>query len=103
MGKKQRNSPKRLFRRRRLPADVVRVIDRLTQDSPELRGIVTEAVAVFDSQAFWEAFVLVPPHQRAVILTALRDAALGLRDGKPCDFCPEAAARHVRFLAIGRS
>jgi hypothetical protein len=37
----------------------------------------------------------------AEIATAWREAFAGLRDGRPCDFCP-AAAGHVRFLAVER-
>jgi hypothetical protein len=99
VSKKRRTKPRRLFKQRRLPTAVVLAIDRLTADCPELRGILTEAVAVFDSQAFWEAFILVPPYQRAATLLALRDAADALRNGKPCDFC-EGKAKRIRFTAI---
>ncbi|MFI5460424.1 MAG: hypothetical protein ACHRXM_33830 [Isosphaerales bacterium] len=84
-------------------AEVMRVIDSLTQDCPALRVIVAEALTVFDNEAFWEALVSIPPHQRAIVLLALRDAAWAIRDAKPCDFCLEAQARHIRFLAIDQA
>jgi hypothetical protein len=100
MSKKRPNpKPKRLFRQHRIPAEVVRMIDKLTADRPELRPIVTEAVAVFDSQAFWEAFVAIPLYQRASVLLSLLDAADALKHGKSCDFC-EAKARRIRSTLI---
>jgi hypothetical protein len=97
--RKKRTPPKRLFRQRRIPADVMRVIDGLAQDSPELRAALYEAVAMFADEVFWEALVSAPLHQRAAILLSLRDAACALRDSKPCDFC-EARALRIRFTAI---
>jgi hypothetical protein len=97
---RKRNPPKRLFRQRRIPAEVMRVIDKLTQDRPELRAIVIEALAVFEDEAFWEVLVVVPSHQQAAMLLALRDAAWAIRDAKVCDFCLKAEARHIRFLVM---
>ena len=98
---KKRNRPERLFRKPRLSADVVRAIDALTAGDPEMRSLFLESVGPLHHEAFRRAFALAALHDRAAMLLAWRDALTALGEGKPCDFCPGARARHVRSLVIG--
>jgi hypothetical protein len=98
-----RPKPKRLFKARRLPAAVVVGIDLLTAGNPELRSLLLASVPAINTDAFLTAFAIAPPHTRASMVLAFRDAVFGLRDGLPCDYCPRAKAAHVRFLSVPRS
>jgi hypothetical protein len=98
---KKRDRPKRLFRHPRLDADVVRAIDALTAGDPGMRSLFLECVGALQHETCQRAYAQADAHHRAAILLAWRDAITALGDGRPCDFCPAARARHVRFLAIG--
>jgi hypothetical protein len=98
---KKRDRPKRLFRHPRLDADVVRVIDALTAGDPGMRSLFLECVGALQHETCQRAFARADSHHRAAILLAWREALTALRDGKPCDLCPRARARRVRFVAVG--
>jgi hypothetical protein len=99
---KPRKPPKHRFRRPRLSAAVLAGIDAITDGNPELRAALVASVPALDG-AFLAAFTTVPPHVRATMTLAFRDAVMGLGDGKDCDYHPQVKAATVRYLAIGRS
>jgi hypothetical protein len=93
---KRKQRPERLFKGKRLSPDLKRFIDALTPD-PALRVVMYEAMTSIDHGDAVQVFASVGMGNRAGLLLAWRDAAIGLSNRKPCDFC-SATARKVRFI-----
>lgn len=97
---KRRPYPKRLFRGQRLPAEVARVVDEMAGGDPRLRSAICAAAESLVSDTFLKTMAMIGRHERAEMLLGWQEAVGALHAGRPCDFCPAAAAE-IRTLLVG--
>jgi hypothetical protein len=94
--------PKHLFRERRIPDSIRRLIEAITRESPELGRALRLATPALLDPACPILDGPLSDSERGGVLVAWRNAVQGLAAGLSCDICLATQARGVRLLHADR-